>query len=434
MTEGAAFTAQVYQNPYLPADGEVVDAVVTVTATGAALHAGGPPEAASAIVVDCSGSMANPGTKIIEAKKACAAAIDALRDGVQFAVVAGRSYAEPVFPPTPGLVPATAATRQQAKQAVSRLSASGGTAMGQWLTMVNQLLRGHPAQIRHAILLTDGRNQHETPQQLAQVLAGCQGQFICDARGVGTDWVASELRTIASALLGTADGLPDPRELPAEFEAMTRAAMGKSVADVSLRLWTPTGSQIQFVKQVFPHIEDLTARRVDVTARLGDYPTGSWGAESRDYHLSVRVPRRPVGEERMAARVSLVAGTGPDAPVLAHGEIKAIWTDDSALSTRIHQRVAHYAGQAELAGAIQEGLEALGRQDTSTATAKFGQAVRLAHESGHADTAKRLGKLVEVVDAASGTVRIRSKVAAVDVEMAEVGSQRTIRVTPGASE
>ena len=63
-----------------------------------------------------------------------------------------------------------------------------------------------------------------------------------------------------------------------------------------------------------------------------------------------------------------------------------------------------------------------------TATAKLGRAVQLAEESGHTDTAKLLGKVVDVVDAGSGTVRLKQKVEGVDAELATVRSVKTIRV------
>ena len=97
----------------------------------------------------------------------------------------------------------------------------------------------------------------------------------------------------------------------------------------------------------------------------------------------------------LAARVSLVSGD----QVLRQSLVLAVWTDDTALSTRINQRVAHYTGQAELADAIQEGLAARDAGDVETATAKLGRAVQLAEESGHTDTAKLLAKVVDVVDA-----------------------------------
>jgi hypothetical protein len=194
---------------------------------------------------------------------------------------------------------------------------------------------------------------------------------------------------------------------------------------VSLRVWTPAGSTIQFVKQVFPQVEDLTARRGAVSERIGDYPTGAWSsAESRDYHVSVTVPAGAVGDEMLAARVSLASSD----QVMAQSLVLATWTDDSALSTKINQRVAHYTGQAELAAAIQDGLAARDAGDIETATSKLGRAVQLAAESGHEDTAKLLGRVVDVVDEKTGTVRLKQRVAGVDAEIANVRSVKTIRV------
>lgn len=425
MTQRAEFTAEVDQNEFLPEGGRLVDAIVTVTARGTELRdAGGTPTAAQVIIVDTSGSMAAPASKIAEAKKATAVAIDTLRDGVAFAVVAGDTTATLIYPARPGMVPASDRTRAEAKREVARLRASGGTAIGRWLWMAHHLFLRQQAEVKHAILLTDGRNEHESPEDFARVLAACEGSFVCDSRGVGENWSATELRQVASTLLGTADGLDRPEDLPAAFRAMTEGAMGKAVADVFLRVWTPAGATIRFLKQVYPHVEDLTGRRVEVSARIGDYPTGAWGAEQRDYHISVEVEPDPVGEEVLAARVSLVSGGN----LLIERLVLARWTDDTALSTRINKQVAHYTGQAELAAVIQEGLAARDAGDVETATAKLGRAVKLATESGHTDTAKLLGKVVDVVDAPSGTVRLKKQVAGVDAELANVRSVKTIRV------
>ena len=237
MSEAGTITAEVFQNEYLPRDSTVVDAVVTVTSTqGAAAGSSRAPTSAQVIMIDCSGSMADPSTKLSAAKRATAAAIDTLRNGVPFAVVAGNHEAAMAYPDVPELVPASAKTRAEAKRAVTALVASGGTAMGQWLGLADQLFAGSTADVKHAILLTDGRDEHETPEQLAEILSGCEGRFVCDSRGVGVNWSGSELRRIASALLGTADGLPDPSGLVADFTAMTEAAMGKSYGELKLRL------------------------------------------------------------------------------------------------------------------------------------------------------------------------------------------------------
>ena len=197
---------------------------------------------------------------------------------------------------------------------------------------------------------------------------------------MGTGWQVSELRKISTALLGTVDIVPDPAGLAADFEEMMRGAMSKQLPDVLLRVWTPQQATVRFVKQVAPAIDDLTGRRVPSGAQAGDYPTGAWApGESRDYHVGIQVYAGNVGQEMLAARVSLLASSPNGEQVLGQGLVRATWTEDEALSARISAQVAHYTGQAELAEAIQEGLEAGKRGDAETATARLGRAVALAH-------------------------------------------------------
>jgi len=435
------FSMEVYQNEYLPEGGREVNAIVTVTSTGggtvgsavAAPHLYTPgqgPDAAVAIMVDCSGSMDYPPTKMRGARDATAAAIDALRDGVYFAVIGGTHVATEVYPGSGGLAVADTRTREHAKQALRRLSAGGGTAIGTWLRLADRLLSSADVAIRHGIVLTDGRNEHESSEDLKAALDACAGRFTSDARGVGTDWEVKEVTGIASALLGTADIVADPAGLSADFTQMMEAAMGKEVADVALRLWTPVGTSIRFVKQVAPTVEQLTDRRVEASPRAGDYPTGSWGDESRDYHLCVEVPDAALGQEMLAARVSLVIpqDDGTARSLGAQGLVRAVWTDDMAASTSINPQVAHYTGQAELAQVIQQGMDARKAGDADGATAKLGRAVQLASASGNADTAKLLAKVVDVVDAAAGTVRLKAKVAEADEMTLETRSTKTVRV------
>ncbi|MFD7990788.1 vWA domain-containing protein [Streptomyces mexicanus] len=436
------FSVEVYQNEYLPEGGREINAIVTVTATGGGTVGGAVtapheyaapgqgPSAAVVIMVDCSGSMDYPPTKMRNARDATAAAVDTLRDGVHFAVVAGTHQATEIYPGAGRLAVADATTRAQAKVALRRLGAGGGTAIGTWLRLADRLLSSADVAIRHGILLTDGRNEHESPEDLRATLQACAGRFTCDARGVGTDWEVKEVTQIASALLGTADIVADPAGLAADFTRMMETAMGKGVADVALRVWTPVGTTITFLKQVAPTVEDLTDRRTEAGPRAGDYPTGSWGDESRDYHLCVRVPVAHVGQEMLAARVSLVVpGTGGTVQNLGtQGLVRAVWTDDMAASTAINPQVAHYTGQAELAQVIQQGLDLRKAGDIDGATAKLGRAVQLAGASGNADTAKLLAKVVDVVDAATGTVRLKAKVAEADEMTLETRSTKTVRV------
>jgi hypothetical protein len=423
-----AFTADVYQNEYLPQDGAEVNAIVTVTAVGDGERRSAPPEAAEIIIVDTSGSMDVPKTKLKAAREATTVAIDCVRDGVAFGVIAGNHAARAVYPDAGTLVPASAQTRAEAKQAVGRLYAGGGTAIGTWLERARLLFEDRAERVCHAILLTDGADEHETPEQLEAVLALCEGRFQCDCRGVGTDWQVSELRRIASKLLGTVDIIADPAAMADDFRSMIETAMGRATQSVSLRLWTPQGAEVASVRQVAPTIEELTERAVAVNARTADYPTGSWGQESRDYHICIRVPPRNLGDEMLAGRVSLVEGD----QVLSQGLIKAIWTDDHRLSTRINREVAHYTGQAKLAECIQDGLQARKAGDEATATFKLGEAVRLASESGNDGTLKLLEGVVEVLDPATGTVRLRGQVQDADEMALDTRSTKTVRVGPAA--
>ncbi|NLU71438.1 VWA domain-containing protein [Streptomyces sp. HNM0575] len=464
------FSVDVYQNEHLPEGGHRVDAIITVTsgsgaagpaaasppsgtgaakgtatATGTGTGTGGGTggvrtnaldgaartDTAVVIMIDCSGSMDDPASKMRNAREATAAAIDTLQDGVSFAVVAGRHTAEEVYPGGGRLAVAGPETRADARTALRRLRADGGTAIGTWLRLAGRLLATHEGPIRHGVLLTDGRNEHEAPESLKAALDACAGRFTCDARGVGTDWEVKEVTGIASALLGSADIVALPEGLAADFTEMMANAMRKEVADVALRLWTPKGSEIEFVKQVAPTVEDLTARRTDAGPNSGDYPTGSWGAESRDYHVCVEVPPAEVGQEMLAARAALTlpAPDGGGLPrTLAQGLIRAVWTDDPAATTGIHPQVAHYTGQVELADAIKDGLERRKAGDEEGATAQLGRAVRLADASDNTHTSKLLSKVVDVIDAPNGTVRLKAKIADADEMTLETRSTQTVRV------
>ncbi|MEM7340155.1 MAG: VWA domain-containing protein [Actinomycetota bacterium] len=421
------FVAEVFQNEYLPAGAEVVDAVVTVRSDVDTDGTGGA-DMVQLIVLDTSGSMNEEGgRKIRAARSATSAAIDTIADGVSFAVVGGHSSAYMIYPDE-GLAVADEATRSAAKGRVDRIEASGGTAIGTWLQAAAYLANLKPGAIAHAILLTDGKNQHEERSVLDRAIAGCVGLFQCDARGLGADWNIDELRRVASALLGTVDIIPRPEDMAEEFTSLTAAAMGRSVRSVQLRLWSPKGAEIGFVKQVAPTLEDLTGTARPVNALTRDYPLGAWSAgEERDYHVRVKVPVGGVGDERLAARVMLVIDDVDQPAAL----VRAVWTDDEALSTRINAEVAHYTGQAELADAIAEGLAARDRGDSDDATKKLGRAVQLAHEAGHVDTIRLLQKVVDVDDPASGTVRLKRTVEKTDEMALDVRSTRTVRVRKG---
>jgi len=422
----AQFSCEVYQNEFLPEGGTDVHAVVTITCSGAGEAGQGGDDAAEIIIVDTSGSM--QGDRIQAAKAGAAAALDQIIDGTWFALIAGTDGATRAFPyanAVSAMVRMEPGARAAAKDSVSRLVAGGGTAIGSWLRLATRLFESVPqATQRHAILLTDGKNQSETAEVLRTSVREASGRFQCDCRGVGADWDVRELREVATALLGTVDIIPAPHQLAEAFAGLMRQAMGRGVAEAQLRVWTPQGARVLFVRQVSPQVEDLTGRRVDVNPLTGGYPTGAWGDESRDYHVAVQLAAKPVGAEQLAARIQLAVG----GQVVAQGLAKALWSDNDALTTRINPEVAHYTGQTELAAAIQEGLAAKAAGDDAEATAKLGRAVQLAKETGNEEATAKLRKVVDIQDPEAGTVRLRRDVSKLDEMQLDTASTKTSRV------
>ncbi|NHA68895.1 vWA domain-containing protein [Phycicoccus flavus] len=422
----AEFAAAVYQNEFLPVGGTDVSAIVSVTCTGAGTAGqGSGGDAGEIIVIDTSGSMGT--TAMDAARRAAQAALGQIVDGTYFAVVSGNGAAFLAYPHVqsgPGMVRMDARTRAEAGRAVAALTSGGGTAMATWLDLTGVLFRSVPEVVqRHAILLTDGAN-NEATHVLDAAVRRAEGLFQCDCRGVGVDWKVSEVRRIAQPLLGTIGIIPTPEAMEAEFAAMMQASMSRGVPDAQLRVWAPLGAQVLFVRQVSPTVEDLTARRTSVNDLTGDYPTGAWADESRDYHVSVRLAAKDIGQEQLAARVQLVVG----GQAAAQGLVKATWSDDHSLTARIDQQVAHYTGQAELAEVIQEGLAAKAVGDEETATTKLGRAVQLAAETGNEEATSRLRKVVDIDDEETGTVRLKRSVdKAAEMEL-DTASTKTTRV------
>jgi hypothetical protein len=420
----ATFTASVFQNEYLADGATEVHAVVSVTCTGAGQAGSSGSGVAEILVIDRSGSMDMPPAKLAAAKRAGAVVLDEIIDGTEFAVVAGNHEAEMVFPRQPGLAIMSDQTRTEAKQALRSIRTAGSTGIGRWILATLGLLQGSSAGQKHAILLTDGRIEGEEPHVLPQALELAAGKFQCDCRGIGTDWVVDELRRISSALMGTVDIVANPEDLEADFEAMIKTSMSRGVADARLRLWTPQGAEVLFVRQVAPTVEDLTGRATRISPQLIEFPTGAWSDESRDFHVSVRVPVAPVGSERLAARAEVVI----DDTVQAKGMVRAVWSGDVEATTRIDPAVAHYTGQADLAVAIQEGLAARAAGNDDAATALLGRAAKLANDSGNEDTMRLLRKVVEVDDAAGGTVRLKRTVDKADEMALDTRSTKTTRI------
>jgi hypothetical protein len=416
----ASFTLDVHENEYLRPAETTISAVISVRSE---IHhePSARPETVQVILLDCSASMGHPWEKIMNARRATQAAVAGLPDGAWFAIVRGAESADVAYPDRGGLVRASDRTRREAFRAISRLQPVGGTAIGRWLSLARELVALRPGALGHALLLTDGKDEDESPDDLRKALDECEGAFQCDCRGVGTDWAVDELRRVSTALLGTVDIIREPAGMEADFRSVIEHTMSRGI-EVSIRIRTPVHAKVTAFRQVSPTVVDLTthARRID--SQTIQFRLGGWADERRDYHLGVDVKPGPVGSEMAACRVAVVAADR----TCSSGLVRAIWTDEPELTARIDPDVAHYTGQSELAAAVQEGLEAKRKGDVGTATLRLRRAVQLAASSGHADILSLLAKVVDVADGDTLKVSLRKDVEAYDEMALDTRSTRTV--------
>ncbi|WP_051886404.1 VWA domain-containing protein [Streptomyces hygroscopicus] len=428
--EPPALTLRVHQNKYLPASAGRTEmhAIVSVRARGLG-PAAARTAASEVIVIDCSMSMSWPPTKIAAARRATATAVGVLRDGTRFAIVEGTEQAQVVYPFTGGMAVAGPDTKAAAARVAARLPAIGGTAIGSWLDLARRLHVRQPAAIRHTLLLTDGRNEHDPPGYLDRVLDACAPHFTCDARGIGDGWDATELKEIVRRLHGRADAVLEDSALAAEFEEMVSASMAKALAGVRIRIRTRAGGRVGFVKQVHPTRVDLTDEGVRPDERTWEWSGKAWGDEIREYQVCVVADPRgdPTGEDVELAAVDLTVEGDTALRPPEPESVLVQWTDDVVLSSRIDPRLAHYDADSELGHTITAGCDAYEAGDQDGARRLWGRAVQLAHQLGSEKMLARLSGLVHIADAATGEVRIREPIRPLDLNSAIIVSEESVR-------
>jgi len=414
------FRIEGFYNPYLAASQNRLDAVLTIT-SDTSVAAAATERKVVGFVLDTSGSMS--GEKLAQAKLAARRGIDLLSEDIWFFVVKFNSQAEIVV----HACPATTANKELAHHAVQKLTATGATAMSTGLKQALAEVKRSGATIASVYFQTDGDNAvDDNERNLTGVIAECEGVFQCDCRGIGTDWKPAELRRIASALLGSADAITDPAGMEEDFRAFLNRSMAKGIAGATLRIWSPKVVKVSLLKQMSPEILDLMPMAKRIDDKTLDIALGAWGSEARDYQLAFELPVGNIGDEVLACRAAVIYQGATGEVKVSCEPIAVRWSQDDTLTTRISREVAHYSGQKELADSIQEGLDAKARGEEDRATRLLGQAARLAAQSGNEEITRRLKKVVDVIDASAGTVRLRKADKAADMEL-EMGLTRTVR-------
>ncbi|MFC4031246.1 VWA domain-containing protein [Streptomyces polygonati] len=384
---GLSFDVEVDAPWDLAFDDTRADALVTISARSAA-EAAPRTGVAEILIMDRSLSMAGRG-KLAEAKRAMCAAIDTLHDGAYLGVIAGNHRAEVVYPPGGGLARVDDETRAAARRQVADQLPEGGTAIGSWLTCAERLFSSAApgGTVRHAVLYTDGRDEHETGEQLTAALTACTDRFVCDARGLGDDWDYAELLRITEALHGGAEAVIDVADLTGDFTRLMRKAHGLVVPRVYLTLRLNDRFRVGFVRQTRPTEADLTAQQQPRGGEI-HVPLGAWPPEVRQYQLSLSfdADALPVDEDLRAARVGLHAETpgGSREPCAETRAMVVRRSGTPGLATVRPASLTRVENERELGMAMRACADAQRGGDPATANRELRVALELAERLGDA--------------------------------------------------
>ena len=428
MTEPSGFTLEVDQNTYLPEGpaGSTRSSRSTATGGAAAVR---PRDTAPRNdhhrLLDVDGG----GDGCSAARRATAAAIAQLRDGVAFAVIAGTATARSRSTRRVGHGRRrTRATRAEATAAVDRLRANGGTAIGTWLHLAGQIAEQHPDALRHAILLTDGQNGESAGRLHAALDAVRRPVHVRLPRR--RHRLAG--RRAAGGRLGAAGHRRHRRRprrpgrrLPGDHGGGDGQGHRRRRAAASGRpRHRPSASSSRWRRRS----RTSPASAPTSTAAPGDYPLGLVGLGEP------RLPRVRRGAARSRWPPSMLAARGragaggrrrgarPRADVLASGPTTRRCPPGSAGASPTTRARPSWPTRSRRAWPRA-------RPATShTATARLGRAVALADESGNDGTARLLDRVVDVLDAPSGTVRLRAKVNKADEMTLDTRSTKTVQV------
>ncbi|MBV2355716.1 VWA domain-containing protein [Streptomyces sp. J2-1] len=423
-----AVTLAVGQRPELPVTGDrAMHAIVEIgvrshdTPPLAASGTGGPggPALAEVLIVDTSRSMLHPPDKLHAAKDATVAALRRLPEGSAFAVLSGR-FGAGVVHPGPGresMALAGPAEREAAERAVRLLDADGGTAIGPWLDLARRLLNERTAPVKHVLLLTDGRNEHDRRADIGldTALEACDGRFVCDAWGIGEDWDADLLLRITRRLHGRAGAVRDVSELASVYEELMNGLLGTAVPELRIRLTPTPGTVIRRVTQVVPNEQELAPVAAPFRERGAEYVTRAWSEETRHFQvvLTADPSGRDIGEDLQLAAVEVVV---PDfgRPVLLPDPRPVLvrWTDDPYDASRQHPGVRRHELYQQASAAVARAYRAWLRraEGADEADRELGRALALAAELG--DT-QLLGALRRI-EVTAGTGKIRTGLKDVD--------------------
>lgn len=382
-------------------------------------------------------------------REALAAAIDALPDGVRFALLEDRTGADG-SPREPEWETADLWQRRRAQATAqwmhlnARLTGLGGRegpVCTDWLSQARALFsQDAPGmRLRHLLIVTDGRSPR-TPG-LDDELAACEGVFTCGMLGVGDGWRPDVLAEITQRLHGEVEYVRNGEEAAAMLtrtvDRLLRTRLPVAPLEVTLR----AGVELGHIREVSPRPRPLTAAEQETeqetdreAGREGDregertsqgpgrhvFATRLWRAgESRTYEVTLAASPSgdPLEEDLQLAAVALGSA---HAPLLVRWSAVRGSAAGAGAPPRAGDPVSAIGQRTKLVHEFTEGCKALGRGDVRAAEAHLSAATRLAHALGDSTFMNEVQALADVLDAARGQVRVRPKVDRLSLAQAEL--------------
>lgn len=219
------------------------------------------PEAAIVLVLDSSGSMSqsvlgSSRTQQDIANEAAARALRSLEDRDLVGVIEFSGTASVVQPLEPNTDPERTAER------IRSITSGGGTSIGPGLELAYEQLSAAEAQVKHVIVLTDGRSENaEVLPQIAQRMRAA-GIYVSTI-GVGDGADLESLKAIASAGSGAHYTVVNPNVLPRVFLKAVQIERTPRVREQAFEpVVPPTGSPLTAGLGPTPPLGGLTLTRV----------------------------------------------------------------------------------------------------------------------------------------------------------------------------
>jgi Ca-activated chloride channel homolog len=221
------------------------------------------------LILDRSGSM--EGKPIETVKRAAQTLVEQLAPGDRITVVSFSHKAQV-------LVENQVITDARSIQpAISRLEASGGTAIDEGLRLgIEETAKGKKDAVSQMFLLTDGENEHGDNERCLKLAhLATSYNLTLNSLGFGDGWNQDVLEKIADAGGGTLSFIERPEQAANEFNRLFNRMQTVGLTNAFLILTLAPGSRLAELKpiaQVAPDTIELAVQQEgdQVTVRLGD--------------------------------------------------------------------------------------------------------------------------------------------------------------------